>query len=78
MQEQVRRVVGLTHDGLEVPRTHKLIRSSPQFYGWNGLVGWGDLLSWEREINTDWDGAKKPYWSVYVLGFHIQFGWLWG
>ena len=78
MTEPQRRLVGLTHDGYELSEDYTLTRCGPKIYKWSGIVTSSDFFSVEKEFNTDWEGEKKPYWSIYLFGFHVQLGWLWG
>lgn len=67
-------VGGLTHDGLDVPTGYVLRRTGPWFEGWS----FGNpIFFFESEFNTDWDGSKKKYRILYILGLKFQWGWLW-
>jgi len=68
--------VNTTHDGYQVGPEFHCKRVLVDYYGWPGITCWNDVFSFERESNWE-HGDQRKYWSLHLLGFHFQGGWLW-
>lgn len=65
-----------THDHIEVPQDMFCRRVLVDYCGFDGVNCWADLLWFNIESN--WErGDERRYWSLRILGFHFQGGYLW-
>lgn len=63
----------MTYDNLPVTDDY-VLKFIPICFGKFKLSN--PLFFFEREYNTNYEGKKKIYYILYLLGFHFTGGWL--